>query len=140
MKHCRWQYEAATATSCRCHEAFRKRNMKRSAPSHPHVPKAHFIGRSPASFFMRRRRASLKKALANASAFFWYRRRVSNPYDTHVSRDFKSLASADSATPASGEYVISLPRPFCQVACINLRRTVSLSRATDAKTSKVIRL
>ena len=41
MKHCRWQYEAATATSCRCHEAFRKRNMKRIA--HPHVAKPRFI-------------------------------------------------------------------------------------------------
>ena len=41
MKHCRWQYEVATATSCRCHEVFRKRNMKRSA--HPHVAKPRII-------------------------------------------------------------------------------------------------
>ena len=33
--------------------------------------------------------------------FCWCRKRGSNPYDTHVSRDFKSLASANSATPAS---------------------------------------
>ena len=45
--------------------------MKRSAPPRPHVAKPHFIGQSPASFFMRRRCASLKKALAEASAFFW---------------------------------------------------------------------
>ena len=41
MRHCRLQYEAATATSCRCHEVFRKRNTKRSA-AHPHVAKLRF--------------------------------------------------------------------------------------------------
>ena len=61
------RYEAlATLAWCVC-----LANMKQSAPPRPYVPKARFIGRSPASFFMHRRCASLKKALAEASAFFW---------------------------------------------------------------------
>jgi len=46
MKHCRRQYEAATATSCRCHEALRKRNMKQSAPAHPHHAEGVYIIRN----------------------------------------------------------------------------------------------
>ena len=66
-KHRLRRYEAlAKLVWCVCFA-----NMKRSAPPRPHVAKPHFIGRSPASFFMHRRCASLKKALAFASAFFW---------------------------------------------------------------------
>ena len=35
------------------------------------IPKTRFIGRSPTSFFMHQRCASLKKALTFVSAFFW---------------------------------------------------------------------
>ena len=36
----------------RSYEAFRKRNMKRSAINSSRAVEAHFMGRSPASFFM----------------------------------------------------------------------------------------
>lgn len=50
-----------------CHAIFAR--VKRSAHFPLRVPKARFIGGSPASFFMRRRRASLKKA-SLATCFF----------------------------------------------------------------------
>ena len=55
------------------------------------------------------------------SWIFWCRKRGSNPYDTFVSRDFKSRASACSATPANISHafdVLKYYTPFfalCQV-------------------------
>ncbi len=99
MKYCRWQYKAATATSCCCHEVFRKRNMKQSA--HPHVAKPRsmvedcFI-REASSCAVRR--ASLKKArsrvLFSGAGGGGRTRTVSPP------RDFESRTSASSITPA----------------------------------------
>ncbi len=54
----------------------------------------------------------------------WCRKPVSNRYDTFVSRDFKSRASANSAIPANGAWV-TLFYPDCltiiphQIAFVN---------------------
>ena len=76
----------------RCHDALANCyaifvRMKRSARLIFHVPKARFIGRSPASFFMHRRCASLSFCLNQATVFRYASRRdKSRPPKNHALR------------------------------------------------------
>ena len=53
-----------------CHEALAFARMKRSAQLIFHVPKARFIGRSPASFFMHRKVRFIEKSTCFCKCFF----------------------------------------------------------------------
>ena len=71
---------------------------------------------------------SYQAALLRDIRKYWCRKRESNPYDTFVSRDFKSRASANSATPAT----------YISVPCTLLYHLLSfLSIRFSKKLSKV---
>ena len=78
-----------------------------------------------------------KKGITAKCDPFWCRKRGSNPYDTHVSRDFKSLASANSATPASGVYIISLSWPFCQEETGKIREGADIGNEASPTARKI---
>ena len=102
---------------CR-HEALACARMKRSAPVLLRVPKAHFIGRSPASFFMHRRCASFKKAsfvIRQKRLFCWRRRRDSN--SRTVFDDYTISNRARSTNYATSPYLLN----GCILSQINSR-------------------
>ena len=82
---------------------------KRTCLAHSYVPKAHFIGRSPASFFMRRRRASFKKrafCLQDKRLFFCGAGGGGRTRMVSLPPDFESGASANSTTPAKLRFIL----------------------------------